>query len=356
MKALVVKRLAASTYKYAESLNQSGNLLAAAEGFLSVSNVSPRSSVSAQAEYDAAVAYIKLEKWVEAINILEQFRIRYPSHNLQAGVTDKLAACYEKNKQFSLAANEILRIGKRSKNTETYKDATLQAAGLYEKDTSRKLAINTYKSYVRDFKLSQDESLEIKQKLADLYVETGEIKKRHFWLKNIASTNRKGKHFSDRSKYILASASIYIANEKMSLYTKADLTHPLKKSLKRKQKLMKSALLAYEDVSDIGVEEFTTAATFNIASIYQHLGSAIMKSQRPLKLNPEEREEYDLLLEEQAFPFEEKAIKIYELNVHRIADGVYDDWVQKSLTQLGLIQPARYGKQEVLDEMYTSID
>lgn len=356
LKALVTKRLAASTYKYAEQMNNKGNFVAAAEGFMSVSNVLPKSSMDAQAQYDAAVAYIKVQNWVKAIGVLEQFRRNFPDHKLQMGVVDKLALCYENNGQFSMAADEVLKIGERSKNNQVYKNSVLQAAALYEKGKSKNAVIKTYKFYVRNFRLPLEESLEIRQKLANLYFEQGQIKKQNYWLRHIADSKINPSKISDRSKYIISSAAIKIANQKMMSYQSVRLNLPFSRSLKKKHKLMKSALKAYEQVADIGVEEFTTAATFNIANMYQHLGSSIMTSERPKKLNAEEREEYDLLLEEQAYPFEEKAISIFEVNVRRINDGVYDEWVKKSVDKLALIQPVRYGKQELLDEQYASID
>ncbi len=54
-----------------------------------------------------------------------------------------------------------------------------------------------------------------------------------------------------------------------------------------------------------------------------------------------------MLLEEQAFPFEEKAIEIHEANARRAAEGVYDEWVQKSYTALAELKPARYARTEV---------
>jgi len=356
LRTLVSKRLAASTYKYAEKLNESGNLLAAAEGFMAVRNVSPTSKISAQAQYDAAVAYINLNEWKRAIEVLERFRRDYPGHKLQSGATDKLAMAYEKTGQYSKAATEILRIGERSGKDNVFRDATLQAALLYEKDNSRKNAISTYKAYVRNFRLPLEESLETKQKLTDLYLQSGQIQKRHYWIKNIAATKTKNKKLSDRSRYIVASASNILAEQKLRAYEKASLKLPFERSLKRKRKLMKSALLAFEKVAKLRVEEFTTASTHNIASIYQQLGVAIMNSQRPNGLSPEEREEYDLLLEEQAYPFEEKAISVYELNANRITQGIYDEWIQKSMAKLAVIQPARYAKQEVTHEMYTALD
>jgi len=356
LKKIIAKRLTAATYKYAEILEREGNFTEAAESFMSVSNTSPGSNISAQAQYDAATTYIKLEKWGVAIQILERFRKKYPLHKLQVGVTDKLAVCFEKTNQYSKAAREIMTIGKRANSQSTYRDATLQAAKLYEKDGTRNSAIATYKFYIRNFKLPFEMKLEAKQKLINLYTETNQLKKRHYWIKNIVASKYKESVLTDRSKFILSDASLFLANEKMSLYEKVKLNLPLRKTLNKKKKRMKAALVALEKVSSFGVEEFTTAATYNIAAIYQHLGGAIMESQRPRGLSSEEREEYDLLLEEQAYPFEEKAIGIHEINVQRISKGVYDQWVQKSISRLALIQPVRYEKEEIVNEMYTAID
>ena len=42
-----------------------------------------------------------------------------------------------------------------------------------------------------------------------------------------------------------------------------------------------------------------------------------------------------MLLEEQAFPFEEKATELHEVNARRAADGIYDKWVQEQLRRAG---------------------
>ena len=46
------------------------------------------------------------------------------------------------------------------------------------------------------------------------------------------------------------------------------------------------------------------------------------------------------------FPFEEKAIQIHESNVQKIGQGVYDQWVEKSLGELNQLLPVRYAKGE----------
>ena len=90
----------------------------------------------------------------------------------------------------------------------------------------------------------------------------------------------------------------------------------------------------------------TTQATYAIAELYRDFGKALMESERPANLSALEREQYDALVEEQAFPFEEKAISIHETNAKRTADGVYDQWVQQSFTRLAELVPAHYAKQE----------
>jgi tetratricopeptide (TPR) repeat protein len=97
----------------------------------------------------------------------------------------------------------------------------------------------------------------------------------------------------------------------------------------------------------------TTLATFEIAEIYRKLGQDIMKSERPKKLPEEQLEEYNSLLEEQAFPFEEQAISTHEINTKRVRDGVYDEGVKKSFSALAELKPGRYGKTE---SMSASLD
>ena len=75
-----------------------------------------------------------------------------------------------------------------------------------------------------------------------------------------------------------------------------------------------------------------------------------MDSERPPELNDEELEQYEILLEEQAFPFEEKAIELFTVNASRSAEGVFDDWVARSFERLAELMPARFAKYEKAEE------
>jgi hypothetical protein len=118
--------------------------------------------------------------------------------------------------------------------------------------------------------------------------------------------------------------------------------------LKRKKAAMKKALDAYTAIAKYKVAIYTTASTHRIGQLYQLLAADLLNSERPKGLNEEEIEEYGYLLEEQAFPFEEKAIELFEVNAERTAAGLYDDYIKQSLSALRKLKPAQYDKQEIV--------
>ena len=109
---------------------------------------------------------------------------------------------------------------------------------------------------------------------------------------------------------------------------------------------MKAVLATYEKIAAYNVSEYTTAATYRIAEVYNQFSKDLMKSQRPRGLKADQLEQYVVLLEEQAYPFEEKSIGIHEVNAARTAQGVYDQWVKKSLEKLKKLKPNQYQKAE----------
>jgi len=110
---------------------------------------------------------------------------------------------------------------------------------------------------------------------------------------------------------------------------------------------MEKALGVYSRSLDYGVAEVTTAATYGMAELYRQLAADLLASERPKGLDADAREQYDVLLEEQAYPFEEKAIQLHQANAKRASEGVYDKSVQLSFEALAKLMPARYAKAEV---------
>ncbi|MET0053093.1 MAG: tetratricopeptide repeat protein [Candidatus Thiodiazotropha sp.] len=340
-------RLAASIYQQGVALRDQGDPAGAASQFLRIAALAPSASILQTAQYDAAASLIAAGDWAGSVEILESYKKRYPDSDLMPDVDNKLAAAYMETQQPQKAARQLSLIATQAGTPELKREASWRSAELFEQTGQTRQAIDGYKAFVKQFPQPLDQALEARQKLVALYDKTGETGKRDWWLAEIIKADAKaGKQRSDRSRYLAATASIKLAEADRQAYRGVKLKAPLEKNLKLKKQRMQEAIKAYSRAAEYGVAEVTTEATHRIGEIYQQFAAALMKSERPKGLSADELEQYDILLEEQAYPFEEKAIGLYESNVERAPQGIYDAWVQASFKQLAKLMPARYAKQE----------
>ena len=354
--AQIVERLASSIYKQGELARAAGDYDAAVAHFLRVGQAAPTSPIRATAEYDAAAALIQTQNWSRATTVLEDFRRHFPNHALAADVSAKLAVAYVESGNGALAAREFERIADADGSVEVKREALWRSAELYEKSGQTVQAATAYGHFVERYPRPVPEAVEARQKLIDIADASGNVAERARWQKDIVAADASaGTERNDRTRYLAAKAQLNLAQPARDAFLGTKLVIPLDKSLKAKQALMKDALAEYGEAADYGVAEVTTAANYEIAELYHSLAKDLFASQRPPELSKDELEQYDILLEEQASPFEEQAIKLHEVNAARTVDGVYDEWVQKSLGALAELLPARYAKPEIGESLVAAI-
>jgi tetratricopeptide (TPR) repeat protein len=342
----ISERLAAAIYKQGEMKQAVGNTGGAITDYLRVGKLAPGAAIRETAEFDAGALLVGLKDWPRAIGVLEAFRSAYPASARQADVTRNLALSYLEGGRPGEAAGEFERIAVSSAETpEVQRNALWQAAELYQKSDQRARAMASYENYVKRFPAPLNEAMEARQKLADYAKDTSNTLGRREWLDRIVVADREaGASRSDRSRYLAALATLELTNASRDAFQAIPLVAPLKQTLADKKAVMERALAGYQAATAYAVAEVTTAATFEMGELYRRLAADLMKSERPSNLDAQELEEYDLLLEEQSFPFEEKAVEVHELNAARAADGLYDEWVRKSYAVLAEVEPARFGK------------
>jgi tetratricopeptide (TPR) repeat protein len=93
-----------------------------------------------------------------------------------------------------------------------------------------------------------------------------------------------------------------------------------------------------------------------MAETYSNFSRSLLESERPGDLKPEDLEEFKNKLDEAAFPFEEKAIKVHEKNMELLHAGVFNSWTEKSLSRLTELMPGRYAKHETSSGFLGTID
>jgi tetratricopeptide (TPR) repeat protein len=346
------ERIAASVYRQAESAQSTGDISAAVADYLRVANVAPGASIRANATFDAAALLISESRWDEAVGVLNRFRHNFPDHEFSDDVTQKLAIAYMETGESLLAAAEFARIADlQGVDDAVRREALWTSAELYEESQRAADAQRVWQSFVMRYPEPVAESIEARQHLADLSQQAGDLQARKSWLESIVETDATaGQQRSDRTKTLAANASLELAAPKRDAFNATRLRIPLADTLKTKKVLMEAALSAYNQAAGYGIADVTTVATFRIGEIYQQLSADLMNSERPKGLSADELEQYEILLEEQAFPFEEKAIQLYEVNASRSVQGVYDEWVASSFTQLAVLMPARYAKYEKAED------
>jgi cellulose synthase operon protein C len=356
-RAAIVDRLAASIYKQGEQKSQSGDSAGAVEDFLRVSKEAPSSKVRANADFDAGALLITQKQWDRAIVVLEGFRRNFPQSSLQPDVTRKLAVAYSESNHPGEAAAEFELIAQTpTESADLQKEATLQAADLYDKAGNPTKSRAMLEAFVKRFPQPLNPAMEARNKLSLIAAKLGDLNTRDYWLKEMVNADRAaGAARTDRSKALAARATLTLAAPARDEFMRIKLVIPLKKSLAEKRKAMETALKAYTQAADYQVAEVTTAATYESAELYRQLGKDLMSSERPSNLSKDELEQYNVLLEEQAFPFEEKAIQLHEVNTGRVKDGTYDEWVQKSFAALAQLNPGRYAKVEIGEQQVESI-
>jgi TolA-binding protein len=358
MSAELTEHIAASIYRQGSAKRQAGDGEGAVRDFLRVEQVAPGSSICATALYDASAELIRLKDWSRAIQVLQDFRARFPHNALAADVDDKLAVAYSGANEPGPAARQFETIAAEPAQTPAVrKEALRRAADLYAQAHDIPRAVAVLEQLIAQYPTPLGDAQEMRQRLADYAIAAGDLNTRDHWYREIVKADADaGAQRTARMHFLAAKAQLALAAEPRDEFRAIRLTLPLARTLKAKRRAMERAMAAYRLAAAYGVAEVTTAATYQMADLYQVLAHDLMASERPHGLTGQELDEYNSLLEDQVFPFEEQAIKLYSLNTQRASQGIYDQWVRESFTALAQLDPARYGKTELSSDVVTTLN
>lgn len=356
LKGEVTERIAASIYKQAEHFRKKGAMRGAIEQFERLIDTVPESTVVPIAKFDMATSYIQINEWEPALEHLKAFREDYPDHTLTEDVNEKIAIGYLRLEKPVEAAAELEGIA-AGMDPEAQREALWQVAELYEKGGDLDKAAKAFVNYSAAFPKPLEQSIEALYKAAMIYKNGNKEKLYFVQMEKIYTLDKLGGDGrTARTRYLAAKGVFELAEPHYVRYESIRLVEPIRTNMQLKNSLMKKTLNQYNKAVEIGVAEFTTAATYRIAELYADFSRKLMDSDRPSELNELELEEYEIMLEEQAFPFEEKAIGLHETNLEYLKDELYNEWIQKSIKSLAELMPGRYLREEYHDVAAPTLD
>ncbi len=344
-------KIAFSIYQQGITSKNNKDTLEAIHNFRRIAQIAPESDIASAGMNEATNLSISNEMWEKSIHIIKEFQMLFPNHDLNHDMRKKLSLAYMKSGQNIAAAQEYEKLSQTNDTPEIKTAALWKAAELYESSNEDLLAIKAYSKFAETYLASYSQHMEAMHKLVTLYSKINLPDSTDIWLHKILLTDKSGARNAKtaRTKYIASLAALSLARNEYKVYKQLTLTLPLKKSLRKKKIALQQAVRLFGQASVYGIAETTTEATHSIAVIYNTFSQALLNSDRPHELNDDELEQYEILLEDQAFPFEEKAIEFFEANLARIKTGLYDSWIHQSHIQLKLLYPAKYQRKVKVD-------
>jgi cellulose synthase operon protein C len=347
-RADLIENLAASIYRQGERANEAGDYRTAANHFLRIKDAAPTAKIRAGAQYDAGAALVRLQDWKLAAQVLDEFRRDHPAHQLAQEATRQIANAYRQAGALASSAGEYERVVNESTDPELRAEALLLAGRLYEEAQDVQRALAAYTRYVREFPNPVEGAVEARQRMADIHKARSDDAGYRAELQQIVQADAAaGAGRTGRTRTLAGRAALVLAEPLYAQFTAIELRQPFEKSLDAKQKAMQGTLNAFDALVGYEVADVTAAATWYLAEVYAGFSRALVDSERPSGLAGAALQDYNDQLDETAFPFEEKAIALHEKNMELMAAGVYGTWIDRSLSRLAELKPARYARTEM---------
>jgi len=289
--------------------------------------------------------------------VLEAFRSTYPKHKMAGEATRLIARAYRESGELSHAAGEYERLASESTDEAVRRESLLVAGDLYQQSNASDKALAAYQHYITDFPKPLETALEARFKISEIYKAAHNDSSYQKELMNIVSLDAAGgSERTGRTRTIAGRSALVLAEQLYQACVAVKLRQPFETSLKEKRTRMDATIKAMTGLVDYQIADVTAAATFYMAETYFDFSRALKESERPADMKGANLEKFEADLDEAAYPFEDKAIKVHEKNMESLHAGVFNTWTEKSLSRLAEMVPGRYAKNEMSSGFIGAID
>lgn len=342
------QQLATAIYRQGEQAASAGEPAVAVAHFQRIETVLPGSEIAIKGRFDAANTLLKASEWQPAINELNRFRLDYPGHALVSDIGEKLVLAYTSSSQPARAARELMDIAdNQGANSEAVSgDAMsyrLRAAELFHTAEAYDQRNKIYVDYLASSPAAADADEHIRlQTMRHRLLETGNQLTK--WRSELVSAELESDWHSQQTLQWAAGEALVMGAEAAEEFGNIELSMPLEASLARKQGAMEKAQTHFRNAESLGGAGVLPESLFRRAELHRVMARDLMASTAPDDLNELEQMQYTMLLEEEAYPFEERAIALHSENHQGIATSGFNVWIEKSLGVLAKLHPGRYDR------------
>jgi len=382
-----------SLFRSAKKMEDEGKLAPAAEEYVRLAKLYPKSEYSDAALYNAGVIYEKTGDSALAIRSYRTMLTKYPKSKHSASAMFRVAVNYEQRLDFDgalyfyeeitkkysesefatdaeynayrlrrgrsdyyRASEHLMRYQVRARDAKERSTAILTSAWLYGKSGDSKKALETYQLYIAKYPKDLDGGM--KARLASGNILSGNGK----YAQATAEYENAIHYFKVSGSPTTGSAVDYNAEARFKileeLNTKynsikiknADSGKAIKENYDKKDAMLQKLAEEYLKVVELGSAQWSVASLYMIGAAFQGFANFLYEAPVPSELNNQELvSEYKRQIEQQAMPFEDKAIEYYEKCIDESARlKLVNDWTRLAKNRMSELNPDQYyyGKVE----------
>ncbi|MGH7741619.1 MAG: tetratricopeptide repeat protein, partial [Candidatus Eiseniibacteriota bacterium] len=309
------------------------------------------------AQYRAGLAYLRAGKTRQAVDAMQALIDHFPRSEYVRDAHLQIARTWEAAGEREHAADAYLAFAAHFPADSSAKPAILTAGDLFAAAGKTDRADQVRADFVRRHPEEIESNMEIMEDMARR--ELAEVGPAHplSALLPVATRPRgaagaaaaaaappshlaiyldlAARHPKLASPSIVAEVRFLETERFRPAYESAQLTQPLPKSLRAKQKLLDSLVTRYRRVTRLGVPEWSHAAAFRIGEALVGFGESLERSQRPADLKGEDLRGYEDVLFEQAQAFYEKGEGVWSELLKQVGKAdTTDTWVAQARSAL----------------------
>ncbi|TLN27029.1 tetratricopeptide repeat protein [bacterium] len=336
-----LKLISFSIFKQAEEAEARGDLDAAARHFFRMVDEFPEGEAAQIALYRAAEDLRKLGKEEKAAAVYKRLADEYKTSRFAqsalslsseilsslgdwGGVADNYENLYRLNSETPDAANFLYRTA-----------LAREKAGQLDK------AIALFEEFSVKFP-ADNRKAEAFYKQGTFFDKLGDPKKADAKYAAAFAAPAEGDGALYRAK-----GSLALGERELAVFRGIELKGNLEKALNEKEISLDTALGHLLGAASLPFAETLAEALYRSGEAFEQMKTALLESEKPAGMSPEEEEEYQLLLEDKAFPLEEKALEFYKKGVISAhGSGLWNDWIAKIYGRLEAMVPWAFQRVE----------
>ncbi|HET8761458.1 MAG TPA: tetratricopeptide repeat protein [Nitrospiria bacterium] len=358
--ATVAALAASSLYQAASRDRTAGRDTEAIAGFVRLASDYPSTTLAPAALNEAAELHARSGKPADASALWQRLAEQYADSPEAPGAFRRLAASAETSGDLAAAIKWYGRLAERSEPGPR-DELTWTIAALAEQARDWPRAEQTLSALAARSDLPPDRAIEAgfragraaanQRRTTATALTDAALARYRVW------RGQPGPHETTQADVLAAQTLVALGDQQAAACAAVRLKDPLEQSLAQKRAALNAALAVYAEAAEIKIAATTTEATHKIGEVLNEFFHALLASDRPGNLTEEQLEQYNFLIEEQAAPFEERAVSAYETNVRRTQElGLSDAWITESYERLADLRPARYRRSERLELLRRSME